>query len=164
MISKPIVKALALAFLIGGGSGAMVLATDRAVAESTAGAQSGPTDQARHERHAAVHRARLEGRIAALRAELGITDAQQPLWDKVALAMREAAEQRAQFRHHRTPDQARTRSAIERLEAGVHRAALSAQAKERFLAAFKPLYDSFSEQQKKIADDLFAPHHHFGRH
>ena len=39
---------------------------------------------------------------------------------------------------------------------------MRSQQTERFLAVFRPLYDSLSEQQKQAANDLFGPHgHHF---
>ena len=52
---------------------------------------------------------------------------------------------------------------VDRLETGVKLSQERTQAQERYLAAFKPLYDSFSAAQKQTADSLLAPHH-FGHH
>jgi hypothetical protein len=106
----------------------------------------------------------IEGRIAFLRAELKITPQQGADWDKVAQAMRDNARET-----HSTFEQARAnrgqaQSAVARLEMRQRFETLRAQQSQRFLAAFRPLYASLSGDQKKAADELFAPHwrHHHG--
>ena len=49
-----------------------------------------------------------------------------------------------------------TPSAIDSLAERAEFADLKAKGEDSFLAAFKPLYDGFSDQQKKTADDLFV--------
>lgn len=103
----------------------------------------------------------IEGRIAFLKAELGITPQQQAQWDKLAQVMRDnAKELDANLAQMRAQAGTETRNAVQSLEARGHFAALKAQQSTRFLAAFRPLYDSFSDQQKKAADELMAPHRH----
>ena len=57
--------------------------------------------------------------------------------------------------HHGT-----TRKVIVHDGVAVKFAKLRVQSSERFLAAFKPLYDSLSPDQRKSADELLASHHH----
>ncbi len=108
-----------------------------------------------------------EGRIAFLKAELGITPQQQAQWDKLSQVMRDnAKELDANFAQMPAQAGAETHNAVERLEAQGRFAALRAQQLGRVLAAFRPLYASLSDQQKQAADQLFGPHrhHHHGFH
>ena len=50
-------------------------------------------------------------------------------------------------------------NAVQRLEMRAKLATLRAQASQRTLDAFKPLYDSLSDEQKKTADELLEHHH-----
>jgi LTXXQ motif family protein len=101
----------------------------------------------------------VEGHIAFLKAELGITDAQAPLWDKVAAAMREDVAQMnaAMTQAHSNPQAPET--ALTRLEARARFTALRAEGEARFLAAFRPLYGALSPEQQKTADELLAHGH-----
>jgi periplasmic protein CpxP/Spy len=113
------------------------------------------------ERHHVDPTRHIEGRIAYLKAELKITPAQERQFDRVAQAMRDNAKDMAQaFEQHRA-DRDKSQSAVDQLEARHRMAEMHAQHVERFLAAFRPLYDSFSDQQKHAADDLLGEHHHF---
>ena len=143
--------ALALAALMAGG-------TAVALAPSYADAQAQST-------HAAFVPGRhIEGRIAYMKAELKITDAQTPLWNQVADAMRANAKDMdgaaSQLRHD---PNAPKPTAIERLETHAKFEQLKAQGTERFLAAFRPLYSSLSPDQKKSADEMMGGHHHHHR-
>jgi hypothetical protein len=107
--------------------------------------------------------ARAEGRIAYLKAELKITPAQEPAFDRYAQVIRDnaVATQKAfeDMRGRRGKDQ--NTSAIERVEQRARMAQLRDQQEQQYLAAFRPLYASLSPDQKKVADNLAAPH--FGR-
>jgi len=122
------------------------LATRMARSEGDVGANS----------HDLVQGAHVEGHIAFLKAELGITAAQESLWSPVAAAMREdvknlqEAESSVDRKQH--PD-----NAIEYLENRVSFASLRAQGETRFLNAFRPLYSNLSQQQKQVADGLLIP-------
>jgi hypothetical protein len=101
-----------------------------------------------------IPRAHVEGHIAFLKAELGITDAQTPLWNKVAAVMREdVAEMKAAMAQaeQRTPE-----TALTYLETRARLTALRAAGEERFLAAFRPLYGALSAEQRKTADELMV--------
>jgi hypothetical protein len=49
---------------------------------------------------------------------------------------------------------------LQHLEGQARMSAMRAQQTDRLLAAFRPLYDTLSDEQKKAADDLMAPHFH----
>jgi hypothetical protein len=96
----------------------------------------------------------VEGHIAFLKAELGITDAQAPLWDKVAAAMREdVAEMTAAMPQ---ADGQAPQTAVAYLETRARLTALRAEGEARFLAAFRPLYEALSADQRKTADELLT--------
>jgi hypothetical protein len=105
----------------------------------------------------------IEGRIAFLKAELKITDAQQPQWDKVAAAMRDNARELDQAAGEMRAKRDQPQNAMQRLEARARFAGLRARTTQRLADAFQPLYASLSDQQKQAADELLA-HHGFGRH
>lgn len=106
----------------------------------------------------------LEGRIAFLRAELKITDAQQAEWERVAAVMRANASQLDQLAQRRRAVFAQPVSAVDALDQRATAAAEHATADKNFADAFKPLYASLSDEQKKTADELFSRHHGIGRH
>ena len=101
---------------------------------------------------------RIEGRIAFLRAELKITDAQADAWNGFADALRTNARSSRKF----VRDEAR------RWTTGFHLAARLDQ-QEQWLgarldgtramkSAFAKLNEALSDDQKKTANDLLAPH------
>lgn len=188
----------ALAVIVGLGSGAAFVGPSMAQAVGGTGAQvAAPTKEVKRTersergqfRHAnfANHAGRIDGRLAFLKAELKITPAQEPLWAAYEKVMREnATEMKARFETMRAerektmadakaqgkdrPDRPQL-SAIERME---RRQAFGKERLEReakMLTAFKPLYASLSDDQKKTADELFAQRggrghhgHRMGRH
>lgn len=100
---------------------------------------------------------RIEGRIAFLHAELQITDTQAKLWNAYAGALRDNAK--------------RLKDSGGGMIAGMQGPALLGQldAQEKMLSArlegvtamkasFAPLYESLTEEQRKTADELLAPH------
>jgi hypothetical protein len=97
----------------------------------------------------------IEGHIAFLKTELGITPAQEALWNPVAAAMRadvkefEVAVQ--QMASYRTAPP----TAVNDLEGRATFSSLRATSERRFLDAFRPLYESLSPEQKQAADNLF---------
>lgn len=100
---------------------------------------------------------RVEGRIAFLRAELQITDAQAKLWDAYAGALRDNAK--------------RLKDSGGGMMAGMQGAALLGQLDEQekmlsarlegikaMKASLAPLYEALTEEQRKTADELLASH------
>lgn len=98
----------------------------------------------------------VEGRIAFLRTELKVTPQQQPLFDKLADEMRGTAKAMA-ARHEamKTADH-KPASSLERMERRSAMMKVAAADSDRFLAAYKPFYESLSDTQKKTANLLFA--------
>jgi hypothetical protein len=101
---------------------------------------------------------RIEGRLAFVRAELGITDAQVPAWDAFAHAARTqagrlrdavASAMQGADQPVRAPQFADRRIAL-----------LSAQleAMRAVSAALGPLYAALSDEQKRAADELMGEH------
>ena len=111
----------------------------------------------------------VEGRIAFLKTELKLTAQQTPLFDKLADEMRAGAktmQERHAQRHQASATTAPApASALEKLERRSTAMKEITTAQDRYLAAFRPLYQSLSEEQKKTADQLFAQHGHMaGKH
>lgn len=98
---------------------------------------------------------RIEGRIAFLRTELQITQAQTPLWDAVASALRDNDRaMRDAFAQRPARDAAIT--VIDRLERRQKFAELQAASTAKLRNAVAPLYAAMSDDQKKNADQLLA--------
>ncbi|HEX6840440.1 MAG TPA: Spy/CpxP family protein refolding chaperone, partial [Stellaceae bacterium] len=98
-----------------------------------------------------------------LKAELKITPQQEPQFDRVAQAMRDNATARDQAMQKMRGDRDQPKNAVERLELRQQFATQRAQQSQRFLDAFKPLYASLSDDQKKAADEMLT-HGHAGHH
>lgn len=98
--------------------------------------------------------AHIEGHIAFLKAELHITPAQEALWGKVAEAMRIDVAEFDQFRLQHPTETKPT--ALRHLEERAAYTALRAQGEQRFLEAFRPLYEQLSDGQKQAADELLG--------
>jgi uncharacterized protein YhaN len=154
----PALAALALATALAGGVGLSALTAQNAAAQATTAPQQTQQDRERH--HSASRH--IDGRIAFLKTELKITDAQAPQFDRVAQAMRQNAQAIDQARQQMHANRDQPKNAVERLETRTRFAALRAQSSQRFLDAFKPLYASLSDDQKKAADEMLAHHEHHG--
>lgn len=152
-MSRKTLTALALAAVLAGG-------TAVALGPVSADAQSEQQQQPQH-RHAAFDPGRhIEGRIAYLKTELKITDAQQPLFDAVANVMRDnATAMREAFRGMRG-DRNQPATALARLETRAKFAQLRAEGEAKMLAAFRPLYQAMSPDQQKAADEMLGHHGH----
>lgn len=100
---------------------------------------------------------RIEGRIAFLKTELKITNAQAAAFDAVANAMRENDRaMRAGFEARQ--QQGQQANLLDRLDQRQKGAEAMASAAGKLKAAWAPLYASLSDEQKKTADELYAPH------
>ena len=162
---KLVLPALALVTALGG-AGIATLPVPHAMAQAAApGAPPAPPAQARpQQRPPREFRSHIEGRIAFMKAELKITSAQEANFEKVAQVMRQNDRERRQRFEEMRAQRDQPHNAVQGMERRARFAAVQAQHTDRLLAAFRPLYDSFSPEQKKSADDLMAPHmcHHFG--
>ncbi len=95
----------------------------------------------------------VEGRIAFLKTELRITDAQQKPWDAVAAAMRANAETMTAMGGAMTATAAAA-SLPDRIAAGEKLLNARLDALHHYKAAVDPLYAALSAEQKKTADEL----------
>ena len=161
---KFLLPAVALATALGGaGIATLPISHAQAQAASPGAPPPGPA-QARPQRPPREFRSHIDGRIAFMKAELKITPAQEAAFEKVAQVMRQNDQERRQRFQEMRGQRDQPRSAVQRMEVRARFAAIQAQHTDRLLAAFRPLYDSLSPEQKKAADDLMTPHmgHHFG--
>ena len=96
-------------------------------------------------------------RVAALRADLKITEAQMPAWNKFADALLAAAksmEETMEGMHKKMMQSGGTASLPQKLEHHAKMAAGHLASLQAIKAALDPLYASFSDEQKKLADGL----------
>jgi hypothetical protein len=98
----------------------------------------------------------VEGRLAFLRAEIGITAAQTPQWNAFADAVRKAnKDMMAAMPMMQQPQDGKTDwpTALERREKAM---TAHLEGVRSVRAAVGPLYAAFSDAQKKTADELMA--------
>jgi hypothetical protein len=94
-----------------------------------------------------------EGRIASLKTELKITDAQELQWDRFADALRATAKSmNGMFGHMMQPDPTQTLTA--RLDGQEKMLSAHLNMLKWLKDTLEPLYASFSDDQKKLADKL----------
>jgi hypothetical protein len=100
---------------------------------------------------------RVEGRLAFLKTELKITEAQSSAWNKVASVIRDSANSRNERMKAIWTDDDKAKSLLERLE--LHEQFMTVRLDEikQLKAAWNDLYGQLSEDQKKEADGLVIP-------
>jgi hypothetical protein len=101
---------------------------------------------------------RVEGRIAFLRAELKITEAQASAWNALADALRTNAKTLGELRSSMMSDQRGSQSLTDRLATQEKWLAARLDGTRAMKSALTALLDTFSDEQKKSADELLAPH------
>lgn len=159
---KPIFSALIATSLLGA-----------VAAPSLVSAQTAPPNPAvqspRPERPRLLPSQLIDARLAYLKTALKITPAQERQWNAFADVMRRQAPERdadiQQFRaerERRAQNPAQEPTAIERLERRQQFLAKASSRLSELLTAARPLYASFSPDQKRIADELLDRGHHFG--
>jgi len=143
---------------------AMSGAFAQTAAPASAPAMAAPADQASG---AARYEQRVEQRIDYLHSQLKITPEQETQWKAFADVMRSNGQTMAGLFEQRMSNTAE-RSALEdmRQYAAITRA--HADGTQKLLDTFEPLYNSFSPDQKKLADTTFrhpdrAEQHHHGK-
>lgn len=141
---------------------ACALATSGAFAQASAPkAASNMSASAPADAHSAKREARVEERIAYLHSQLKITSAQEPKWKAFADVMRTNGQNMGRLFSERTKAQA-TQSALDNMRQYAQIAQAHADDMKQLVDAFEPLYDSFSPEQKQLADTTFrqmGPHH-----
>ncbi len=111
----------------------------------------------------------VEARLAYMKTALKITDAQSRLWNALADVVRKHAKQRdaemqAMTDHRREHDEHAVPDLVQMLERRQQHAAAEAANQAELLTAAKPLFATFSDDQKREAVGLLIPHrpHGFG--
>jgi LTXXQ motif family protein len=104
---------------------------------------------------------RIEGRIAFLRAELNITEAQASAWNAFADAMRTNAKKLRDVRASMMPQpnagQQQAPTMAERLDQEEQWLVARLEGTRALKSAVTNLYGTLSEDQKKTANELLAP-------
>lgn len=95
----------------------------------------------------------VEGRIAFLKVELGITQAQEPQWSAFAEALRVNARTMADLQQRMAQPSAPT-TLPQRLQAHRQMLTVNVEALQRVEATVGPLYGAMSDQQRQTADRL----------
>lgn len=99
---------------------------------------------------------RVEGRIAFLRTELKVTEAQEPLWAAVAEGLRANAESSKGMMSGMTQSDG-PRTLPQRLADRESMLSARLDGLRRFKTAIEPFYASLHETQKATADELLMP-------
>ncbi|MHC1710995.1 MAG: Spy/CpxP family protein refolding chaperone [Solidesulfovibrio sp.] len=99
----------------------------------------------------------IERRITQLHARLHITAEQESAWNDVATAMRDNAKS-MQVLIERWANQAAKMTAIDSLRLHGEMAEENAKGQHKLIPAFEKLYNLMQDEQKKIADEVFARH------
>lgn len=95
----------------------------------------------------------IETRIASLKTELKITDAQAPQWDRFAEALRTAVKSMSGV-HQKMMAQGMGGTLLARLDRQEAMLTAHLASVKSLKEALEPLYASFSDEQKKIADGM----------
>ncbi len=96
----------------------------------------------------------VEGRLAFLKTELKITDAQLPLWNTVADAIRANATTMSTMMSGGMMGNQQTDTLPDKLALREKMMTAHLDALRKFKAAVDPLYAALSPEQKKTADQL----------
>jgi hypothetical protein len=105
---------------------------------------------------------RVEGRIAFLRTELKITEVQTSAWNTFADALRTNAQKLGEIRASMMPQpgaaQQRVLTMADRLDLQERWLLARLEGTRTLKSAFTKLYETLSDDQKKTANELLAPH------
>jgi LTXXQ motif family protein len=100
---------------------------------------------------------RVEGRLAFMKAELKITEAQTTVWNGFADAVRAAAKQHNERMKAILAGDDRSKSLPDRVEAQEQFMGARLEQIKQIKASLKSLYAILSDDQKKEADDMVIP-------
>lgn len=102
---------------------------------------------------AGKHERNVEDRIAYLHSQLKITSAQETQWNAFADVMRNNAETMGTLFQQRKA--ATNQSALDDMKQYTAISQAHADGMQKLVSAFEPLYNSFSPEQKTLADTTF---------
>jgi periplasmic protein CpxP/Spy len=104
----------------------------------------------------------VEQRIDSLHTALKITPAEESNWNGVAQAMRENAAAMQKLTAEKTTQAPQSMTAVEDLKAYETFAQAHVDGLKNLTSSFETLYDSMSDSQKKVADQVFQSFGHKG--
>jgi hypothetical protein len=96
----------------------------------------------------------VEGRLAFLKTELKITDAQLPLWDKFAQAVRENAKAMGSMMQGGMMGTSQAATLPEKIALREKMMSAHLEALRKLQSTVDPLYAALNDEQKKAADQL----------
>jgi hypothetical protein len=99
---------------------------------------------------------RVEGRLAFVKAELKITEAQTPAWNELAAAIRSAAKQHNERMRSAFKD-ASEKTLLERLDLQEQFMTARIEEIKQVKGNLKTLYGQLSDEQKREADHVVLP-------
>lgn len=105
-----------------------------------------------------AHLDRIEGRLAFVRAELRITDAQAPQWNAFADVVRAQARRLREALASAMQGADQPATAPQITERRIALLAAQLEAMRAVSAALGPFHAALSDEQKRIADELMAEH------
>jgi hypothetical protein len=144
--------------LVTGGllTGGLALSGGASLAQTAtqAAKTAAPTAQPVAARPTPNMQAMVEQRIKDLHTRLHITAAEQSQWDQFAQSMRDNAKATDALYNARA-EKMDTMTAVENMQSYAAIAQQHAEDMQKLLPAFQKLYDSFSDAQKKQADQVF---------
>jgi len=144
--------ALAIVTALGTSMAALPLLLDSAQALDAAGDPAAARGDEEHNRP--LPSETIEARLAYAKTALKITDAQAKQWNVVADLMRKQAKDQDALITARRAHRDEQPNAIERLELRQKMMANAAARLSDLITAAQPLYATFSDDQKHLADDL----------
>lgn len=98
----------------------------------------------------------VEQQITQLHSQLKVTSEQESKWNSVAQAMRDSAANMQKMMAEKQQQGASNLTAVDDLETNQQFVQAHLDGLKNFTSAFKTLYDSMSDPQKKNADQVFA--------
>ncbi|SDD43916.1 Spy/CpxP family protein refolding chaperone [Paraburkholderia lycopersici] len=110
---------------------------------------------------AAQHQQRVEERITWLHTQLKITSEQEAQWKTFADVMRGNGQTMADLYKQRLESE-NTRNALDDMKQYAQISQAHADDMQKLVTAFEPLYNSFSPEQKALADQTFRHGHEHG--
>ena len=145
---------IALAALLAG-SGTYAMAQQNPAPDAPAASQ----DQGRQDRRPRMSQddfnRLVDARVASIKAGLKLSGDQERLWAPVETAIRTSATERfTRFEQRPTREQRQSADFMQRLERRSSMRTEGAQCSAALTTALRPLWDTFSEDQKRIAPRL----------
>ena len=131
-------------------------------AVGTAASGGGALD--RHASREAASADSVEQRIDDLHRELEITPSEEAAWTAVAQTMRENADAMEKLADEKTAQSGSGMTAVDDLRTYGAFAAAHVEHLKKLTSVFETLYNAMPDQQKKLADAVFARSRHDAQH